>query len=165
MRALTGVVLTLFLCVQASSADAQSASSTEGIRFGYISRYNRGMQPEPIVDRYVGNIRARIARAAGVIAVDLPGTPLEPDDYRRFCKTLHLRGFIEAAVGYRTNALAVSGSGIAVVTDCDGQVVFAPGAYCCGSFSSRWGSRSRPSRSTSASPRRVYLRSFRVNGR
>jgi hypothetical protein len=126
MRALTGTVLALFLCVHACGAIAQSATpSADGVRFGYISRYNRGMQPEPIVDRYVGDIRARIARAAGVTTVDLPGTPLEPDDYIRFCKSLHLRGFIESAVGFRNDPLEVSGSGTAVVTDCDGQVFFA----------------------------------------
>jgi hypothetical protein len=126
MRALTGTVLALLFCVQASGAIAQAATpSGDGIRFGYISRYNRGMQPEPIVDRYVGDIRARIASAAGATTVDLPGTPLEPDDYTRFCKTLHLRGFIESAVGFRNDALEVNGRGSAVVTDCVGQVFFA----------------------------------------
>jgi hypothetical protein len=72
-----------------------------------------------------GDIRARIARAAGVTTVDLPGTPLEPDDYIKFCKSLHLRGFIESAVGFRNDALEVSCGGTAVITDCDGQVFFA----------------------------------------
>jgi hypothetical protein len=126
MRALTGTVLALFLCVQAGVAIAQAATpSANGVRFGYISRYNRGMQPEPIVDRYVGDIRARIARAAGITTVNLPGTPLEPDDYIRFCKSLHLRGFIESAVSFRSDALEAGSGSTAVVTDCDGQVFFA----------------------------------------
>jgi hypothetical protein len=130
VRALTGIVLALFLCVQASGAIARAATpSADGVRFGWISRYNRGMQPEPTVDRYVGNIRAGIARAAGVTTVNLPGTPLEPGDYIRFCKSLHLRGFIESAVGFRNDALEVSGGGTAVVTDCDGQVFFAENGF------------------------------------
>jgi hypothetical protein len=130
MKALTGTLLALFLCVQASCTSAQAATpSANGVRFGWISRYNRGMQPEPIVDRYVGNIRAGIARAAGVTTVNLPGTPLQPDDYTRFCKSLHLRGFIESAVGFRNDALEVSAGGTAIVTDCDGQVFFAENGF------------------------------------
>jgi hypothetical protein len=116
----------VLLCLQAAGAIAQTATpSGSDIRFGYISRYNRGMQPAPIVDRYVANIRARIADAAAVTTVDLPGTPLEPDDYSRFCKSLGLRGFIESAVGFKSTALEVDGGGTAVVTDCAGQVFFA----------------------------------------
>jgi hypothetical protein len=130
MRLLTGASLLLAILIVvvplcASARTPAASTSPDSVRFGWISRYNRGMQPDPIVDRYVGNIRDQIARAAGVTTVDLPGTPLEPEDYVRFCKALNLRGFIESAVGFRNDALEVSGSGSAIVTDCNGQIFFA----------------------------------------
>jgi hypothetical protein len=108
----------------ASSVHAQPARAPSAT-LGYISRATRGIPDTRPTNRYLDAIRQTIAKAGGFSTIDVAHDPSVPTGTLAFCRAKHLIGYVEPAVGFRSQAGSAIASGNFEISDCRGRIVYA----------------------------------------